>query len=229
MRNIFLFIRQYFNLITFFILQLICIVALSKYSKTHEAFFSTQANEVTGKINSQYSKLNDYFKLKEINNQLAIENSKLRDKLKNNFIASDSTQTFVIDTLIKDTTNKYRKYSYLPAAVVINNVSQEYNFIQLERGAKQGVKKDMGVVGPLGIVGKVVNVSDNYCSVMSLLNRSSKVSAMFKRGKEQYATTVSWDGKNANYLQMDGVSKAVDVKKGDTIVTSNNYFQQHLF
>ena len=221
MRNIFLFIRQYFNLITFVILQLICIITLSKYSKTYEAFFSTKANEITGKVNTQYNKLNRYFALAEVNQQLAFENSKLRDSLKSNFISPNNATTFFIDTLIKDTSNHYRKYSYLPAVVVGNTVSQEFNFIQLERGLKQGIKKDMGVVGPMGIIGKVVSVSENYCMVMSLLNRSSSVSAMFKRGKEQYATNITWDGKDANYLQMEKVSKGVDVKKGDTIVTSN--------
>ena len=221
MRNIFLFIRQYFNLITFLILQLICVVTLSKYSKTHEAFFSTEANEITGKINTQYNKLNRYFTLVEANKELALENARLRDSLKSNFIISDTSRILVTDTIIKDTLNRYRKYSYLPALVVANSVSQEFNFIMLERGIKQGIKKDMGVVGPLGIVGKVVSVSENYCMVMSLLNRSSSVSAMFKRGKEQYATNITWDGKDANYLTMEKVSKAVDVKKGDTIVTSN--------
>ena len=81
MRNIFLFIRQYFNLITFVILQLICVITLSKYSKTHEAFFSTKANEITGKVNKQYNKLNKYFALAEVNQQLAFENSKLKDSL----------------------------------------------------------------------------------------------------------------------------------------------------
>lgn len=196
-------------------------MALSKYNRTYEAFFSTKANEITGKINSKYTNLNDYFKLKQINAQLAIENNALREKLKTNFEAPDSSIKNFTDTLIKDTSNHYRKYTYLPAKVVINSTSQQYNFIQLERGALQGVAKDMGVVGPLGIVGKVVSVSNNFCMVMSLINRSSKVSAMFKRGNEQYATNVSWDGKNPAILTMEGVSKSVDVKKGDTIVTSN--------
>ena len=78
----------------------------------------------------------------------------------------------------------------------------------------------MGVVGPNGIIGKVVSVSDNYSVVMSLLNRNSKVSAMFKKGKEQYAENVEWDGASPDYLIMRKISKAVDVKKGDTIVTS---------
>jgi rod shape-determining protein MreC len=194
---------------------------LSRFSKTHEAYFSTEANEIIGKINAQYNKFNRFFTLVEANKELAAENAKLRESLKNNFIVSDTSTISVTDTLIKDTSNHYRKYSYLPALVVGNTISLESNFIQLERGSKQGVRKDMGVIGPLGIVGKVVSVSENYSVVMSLLNRNSKVSAMFKKGKEQYATNVSWDGKDANYLTMEKVSKAVDVKKGDTVVTSN--------
>lgn len=221
MRNIFLFIRQNFNLITFFILQLICIITLSRYSKTHEAYFYTEANEITGKINSQYNKLNRYFRLVEVNKALAKENANLKNSLATNFVTSDSSKKIIVDTLVKDTSNRYRKYTFLPALVVMNTVALESNFIMLERGFKQGVIKEMGVVGPSGIIGKVVTVSENYCMVMSLLNRNSKVSAMFKRGKEQYAENVEWDGKNANYLMMKKISKAVDVKIGDTIVTSN--------
>ena len=220
MRNIFLFIRQYFNLITFLILQLICIITLSRFSKTHEAFFYSEANEITGKVNTEVNKVSRYFNLVDANKELATENAKLKDQLKMNFVASDSSKLIVTDTLIKDTSNRYRKYSYLPALVVNNNVSSQSNFITLERGSKQGVKKDMGVVGPLGIIGKVVTVSENYSVVMSLLNRNSSVSAMFKKGDHQ-SGNVEWDGKDANYLTMKKVSKAVDVRKGDTIVTSN--------
>ncbi len=220
MRNIFLFIRQYFNLISFLILQIICIVSIAKFSKTHEAFFSTKANEVTGVINSRYNGITKYFYLSKVNQDLALENTRLRNLLQANIVASDSTIITRVDTLIKDTLNRFRKYTFLPAVVVGNTVSLESNFITLERGSKQGVKPEMGVVGPNGIIGKVVSVSDNYSVVMSLLNRNSKVSAMFKKGKEQYAENVEWDGNNPDYLVMRKISKAVDVKKGDTIVTS---------
>jgi rod shape-determining protein MreC len=203
------------------ILQIICVVTIVRYSKTHEAFFNTKTNEVIGKINTQYSSVNNYFKLTHINEQLALENAKLREQLKSNFILFDSTPKISIDTLIKDTLNRYRKYTYLLAEVVGNSVSEQYNFIQLQLGSKQGVKKDMGVLGPIGIVGKIVNVGENYCEVMSLLNRSSKVSAVIKNGKEFYASSVSWNGKDANYLTMENVSRAIAVKKGDSIVTSS--------
>ena len=220
MRNIFLFIRQYFNLLTFLILQIICIVSLSRFSKTHEAFFSAKANEVTGVINSRYNNVTKYFSLSKVNQDLTLENNKLRNLLQSNFVAPDSNTISIVDTLLKDTLNRYRKYTFLPAVVVGNTVSLESNFITLERGYKQGVRKEMGVLGTNGIIGKVVSVSDNYSVVMSLLNRNSKVSAMLKKGKEQYAENVEWDGGNPDFLVMRKLSKSVDVKKGDSVVTS---------
>ncbi len=220
MRNIFLFIRQYFNLISFLILQIICIVSITKFSKTHEAFFSSKANDVTGVINSRYNGVTKYFSLSKVNQDLTLENNKLRNLLQCNFVAPDSNTISIVDTLLKDTLNRYRKYTFLPAVVVGNTVSLESNFITLERGYKQGVRKEMGVLGTNGIIGKVVSVSDNYSVVMSLLNRNSKVSAMLKKGKEQYAENVEWDGANPDFLVMRKLSKSVDVKKGDTIVTS---------
>ena len=76
MRNIFLFIRQYFNLISFLILQIICIVSITKFSKTHEAFFSSKANDVTGVINSRYNGVTKYFSLSKVNQDLTLENNK---------------------------------------------------------------------------------------------------------------------------------------------------------
>ena len=77
----------------------------------------------------------------------------------------------------------------------------------------------MGVIGPQGIVGKVIDTSENYCLVMSLLNRNNKVSAMLKKGL--YTGIVFWDGKDARYVTMNNVPKTAKVKIGDSVVTSN--------
>jgi rod shape-determining protein MreC len=103
--------------------------------------------------------------------------------------------------------------------VVNNNITGETNYLTLYRGSKQGAKVDMGVIGPGGIVGKVILVSDNYCRVMSLLNRNSKVSAMMKKGF--YTGLVDWDGKDPRYVIMHNIPKSVKVKTGDTVMTSN--------
>jgi dihydrolipoamide dehydrogenase len=68
--------------------------------------------------------------------------------------------------------------------VVGNTFTLQKNYITIERGALQGVKKDMAAISPDGsIVGIVVEVDDNYSKIMSLLHRNSKVSAMLKRDK----------------------------------------------
>ncbi len=200
-------------------MQIFCVVMLIKSSKTHDAFFSVRINEVTGKLNSQYSGVHAYFNLKETNRQLAAENAKLRNQLLSNFVAPDSSKKMVVDTTIKDTLNRFRKYTFLPATVVANTVTLENNFLTLERGSQQGVKKDMSVVGPEGVVGTVVDMSDNYCRVMSILNRKSSVSAMLK--KDNIAGSIDWDGKDPSFVTLKNIPKSAKVVKGDTVVTSN--------
>ena len=219
MKNIFGFIRNYINFICFLLLQIFCIVMLSHNSQTHEAFFASASNEVTGKINKQFDNFYSYFRLQEINRQLTAENVSLRNELQSNFIVPDSTRKIVIDSLNKDSLNRYRKFYYLPAKVVGSTVSLQTNFLTLERGSLQGVKKGMSVVSPEGIVGVVTEVSDNYCRVMSLLHRNSKVSAMLK--KDNNAGSIEWDGVDPSYLTLKNISKGAQVKKGDSIVTSN--------
>ena len=192
---------------------------LMKSSKTHDAFFSENINEATGKINKEYNGFYSYFNLKEVNRQLAQENAKLRNQLKTNFIAPDSSRKQVIDTTVKDTLNRYRKFIVLPAEAVGNTVSLENNFLTLERGSLQGVKKDMSVIGPQGVVGTVVDVSENYCRVMSILNRKSSVSAMLQ--KDNVAGSIDWDGKDPSYVTLKNIPKSAKVVKGDSVITSN--------
>jgi rod shape-determining protein MreC len=130
----------------------------------------------------------------------------------------DSSTKFVVDTLIRDTLNRPRKYTYLPAKVVGNTISSQTNYMQLERGSKQGVKKGMSVVSPQGIVGSVVEVSDNFSKVMSLLHRNSTISAMLKKGNSM--GEIVWDGADPHYVYMQKVSRSAKVAKGDTVLTS---------
>jgi rod shape-determining protein MreC len=220
LKNIFLFIRRYLSFLSFLLLQVISIVMLSSTSKTHQTFFSSAANEITGGINKKYSGFSDYFGLKETNRQLAEENARLRNMLASNFITPDVSKKEVTDSLIKDTLGRVRKFTWLPAKVVANSYSLQSNFIQVERGSDQGVKKNMAVVGPSGgIVGVVTQTGPNYSTIMSLLHRNSRVSAMLK--KDNSAGSVEWDGADPTYLIMKNVTKGAKVAKGDTVLTSN--------
>jgi rod shape-determining protein MreC len=180
--------------------------------------FANTANEVTGSLDTRYNAVEYYFRLKATNDKLAVENARLRNMLPSSFKQADSNIVTRIDSVLVDSSMQIRKFNFLPAKVVNNSISEENNFITLERGAKQGVAENMAVTGPDGIVGRVIFVSDNYSRVMSLLNHNSKVSAMLKNGS--YNGIIDWDGKDAGIVLMHNIPKSAKVQKGDTVSTS---------
>ncbi|WP_153800625.1 rod shape-determining protein MreC [Foetidibacter luteolus] len=220
MRNIILFIRRFFTFFMFLVLQGISWAILVKYSKSHQAVFAEAANEVTGKVSKQYNTVEYYFELKKTNEQLVAEIKRLYDERRSSFEGADSSTQVKLDSMLRDSTHKgFRRFTYLPAKVVNNSVTNENNYITLYRGRLQGVHPDMAVVGPDGIVGRVILASDNYSRVMSLLNHKSNVNAMLKKG--YVSGIVEWDGKDPSYVTLRNIPKSADVKRGDTVLTSN--------
>jgi rod shape-determining protein MreC len=219
MKNIILFVRRFFTFFLFLALLGASFGILIQYNKTYEAAFNNASGEITGKFSKRYDAVEYYFHLKQTNKELVEQNNRLLNLLGTSFDAPDSTSRYKIDSLIKDTTGKLRKYLYRPAKVVNNSISSEFNYITLYRGANQGVEKDMAVIGPDGVVGKVIMVSKNYSRAMSLLNRSSRVYAMLKKGL--YTGDAEWDGADPQYLIMRKVTRSAIVQKGDSVITSN--------
>ena len=219
MKNIIGFIRQNFTFFSFLILQIVSLVILSSYSKSHQTFFGGMTNQVIGDINTRYNNWSYFFRLKKTNALLAAENVALRNQLAQNFVALDTTKKLGTLILRKDSLEKTRKFYYYPAKVVGNSFTLQKNYITIERGSLQGVKKDMAAISPDGsIVGIVIEVNDNYSKIMSLLHRNSKVSAMLKRDK--VAGTVEWDGRDPDILTLKNISKSAAPKKGDSVLTS---------
>jgi len=219
LKNIIGFIRQNFTFFTFLILQIVSLVMLSSYSKSHQTFFGGMTNQVIGDINTRYNNWSYFFSLKKTNALLTAENVALRNQLAQNFVPFDTTKKLGTLILRKDSLEKTRKFYYYPAKVVGNTFTLQKNYITIERGTLQGVKKDMAAISPDGsIVGVVVEVNENYSTIMSLLHRNSKVSAMLKRDK--IAGSIEWDGADPNILVLKNISKSAAPKVGDTVITS---------
>jgi rod shape-determining protein MreC len=219
MRNIILFIRIYSNLIFFLLLMGIALFMLFSYNSYHHTVYSSAAGEITGKIYNQYNNVEYYFQLKKTNDSLVKANTVLYNKLRQDFEIPDTVSKLSIDTIKIDTLLHQRKFMYLPAKVVGNSVSQPNNYLQLHRGSQQGVTPDLGVTDiNNSVVGTVVDVSNNYSVVMSLLHRQSNISAKLKKSGE--TGSVVWDGIQTNVVILKDISKDVKVVKGDTIITS---------
>jgi rod shape-determining protein MreC len=218
MRNIFLFIARFSNLFFFLLLQAAALTMLFRYNKFHEAAYMNVANEATGKVFLRYNSVETYFSLKKENEKLREQNAQLLNLLKNDFSAPDSSRQLITDTIRIDSIEQYRKFLFLPAKVIGNTVDEQNNYLTLHRGYNQGVNVNMAVVGPEGIIGKVINVSPNMSVVMSLLHRKNSVVALLKKGSG--FGEVIWDGKDPRFVTLTKIPRTIKISKGDTVVTS---------
>jgi len=218
LRNIFLFIRRYFTFLAFLALQFVALSFLFKYNRFHRAVGLGMANELTGWVNSRYANVDQYFHLKQESDRIHHLNDSLMNLARNNFLNIDTSATVVQDSIPYDTLGNRRRYLWRDAQVVSNSFNLEKNYIQINRGYKQGIRDNMGVLNSdRSLVGIVVNTSDNFSQVMSLLHVRNNVNAIMK--KTGSAGTIYWDAKNPLYLLMSGVPKSDSITKGDTVLT----------
>lgn len=192
---------------------------LFSYNKYHNAVYSEAANEVAGSVSTQVNKVSYYFYLKKTNDSLVEANERLYNQLRSDFNIPDTIDQIHIDTLHTDSLERYRRFLYRQAKVVRNSVTLPNNYIILHRGREQGINKDMGVIAPNnGVVGTVLEVSNNFAVIMSLLHSQSNVSARLAKGGE--TGTLIWDGTDRNILLLKDISKSAKINQGDTVITS---------
>ncbi len=219
MRNVIIFFRVYFTFFFFLFLLGLSLYLLFSYNKFHNALYSEVANEVTGSISNQYNKVSYYFYLKQTNDSLVKANEKLYNQLREDYNIPDTVNRIFIDTLSTDSLQRFRRFLYREAKVVRNSVNQPNNYIILHRGSELDIRNDMGVIAPNGgVVGTVIEVSDNFSVVMSLLHIQSNTSGRLKKGGE--TGTLVWDGVDKNILLLKDITKSAKISAGDTVITS---------
>lgn len=213
MRNFILIIRKYNFFIVFLLLQgfsMYLLVNNNTYQR--EAVVST-SNEVVGEIYSAYSNVTDYLTLGITNRLLAEENARLRRADSTSFYDASFKLMKVNDTL------GFQQYEYITAKVINNSVSKVNNYITLDAGYNKGVRRDMSVISSNGVVGIVKDVSEHFCTVMSVLNSKTRISSMVK--KNGYFGSTIWSGSSPMLANLLDIPSHAKVSVGDTIVTTS--------
>jgi len=207
MYNIVRFIKLNQFLLFFIIMESVSVSLLiqnNKYQSNKIIQFTTQ---YTSKIYEFRSSVFSYLKLKKTNDILAKENARLNTIISQK--KSDDIETVNID----------KKYNYISAKVINNSTNKRNNFITLNKGKVNGVKKGMGVVSNNGVIGVVHSVSKNYSLVLSILNSKSSTGVLFK--KTNHPGILKWDGFDYRIATIKDLPYHVKIKKGDTVMSSN--------
>lgn len=209
MQQIINFIIRNKNFLLFLLLFGIALVFTIQSHSYHKSKFINSANFLSGGVYNSINNISSYFDLKPQNQLLSEENRRLNQLLTNHQIDTSATE---IDSTIK------LNYKYTSANVIRNSYSLTNNFLLINKGRKDSIRQDFGVRSPQGIVGIVDAVSENYATVISILNSKSSISVKLK--KSGHIGSLTWDGNAPNIIQLTDVEKIAPVAVGDTIVTS---------
>jgi rod shape-determining protein MreC len=211
MGRIFLFIYHYRAFFIFLLLELFCSWLIIQNNQYQGARFFNSANSFVASVNGFSQNVHDYFFLREVNQVLAEENTKLRDEIEKRNQRLQSIGEAPDSAIIK-------RFDFITAKVVNNSVDYATNFITINKGEDEGIKSGMAVLGPLGVVGKVKITSKHFSVVTSILNIDIMISGLMKR--TGYYGTIQWEGGDPDYIDLKFIPRHVKPLKGDTIVTS---------
>lgn len=202
-------IRNKNNILFLLLLTFSLFLTIQSHSYQKSKFISS-ANFLSGGIYSWTSNINTYFNLEQYNLRLLEENERLRTRL------ATYEDTLAIEPFT-DTSAIGANYIFRASEVINNNYAKTDNYLTLKTGARDGVKRDMGVITSKGIVGIVENVSPNYSTVISILNSNSRINAQLK--KSDHFGALVWNGQDPNIVQLIDVPSIAPLAEGDTIIT----------
>ncbi len=218
MQQIINFLIRYKNALLFLFLLLISLVFTVQSHSYHRSKFINSANFLSGGIYESVSGVQDYFKLKTYNQQLLEENARLRESVSKTaaLVGMEVVDSINLAPLVvQDSTSQFR---FIPAKVINNSYAKTDNFLTLKGGRRDSIQKDMGVITSKGIVGVIDKVSNNYSTVLSLLNTNFTTNAQLQ--ETNHYGQLQWDGKNPNQAQLIDMQQQAPVAIGDTIETS---------
>lgn len=201
----------------FLILEVLSGWMLFRFNAYQGSVWFTQANAVAGQVLDYEAKLLQFIHLKDQNGQLTQdilqlqqENDSMRTLLAQLTQDSSYTQKIQADLLAGE--------KLIPAHVISNSIKQKDNFITLDKGSKDGIRTEMGVVSGTGIVGITYLVSNHFSVVLPILNTHSNISCRL-RGTN-YFGSLKWSGGSPLQAYMDDIPRHARCKIGDVVETS---------
>ena len=206
------FIRKYSNTIVFILLEIVATLLIVQNTFYQRSRIVRTGNRIAGTWHKGVSGVTGYFGLKAENEYLAAENADLRAQLASSYISYSDSVFQVNDTVYK------QRYSYTDAQVIKNSYNQAKNYMMINKGTAQGVKVDMAVISPKGIVGVVVNCTKNFSTIMPVLHTDSRHSVKLKRTNS--TGSLIWEGGDYRYATLVDIPTTYPLYKNDTIVTS---------
>lgn len=208
------------NFLLFLFLQMLCFILIRYNNIKWDVTLFNSSNLIAGSTMESTKNAKEYLSLKEVNKDLAEENIILRQRLTLlEESQSDIDATNSVDSLFAS------RFNYTLAKVANSTIGYTKNYITLNKGKADGIEPGMGVIGPRGIVGQVMNCGEHFSRVYSVLhvdfNVSSEIHSEALSKSDYNALGVSkWDAESHRKIKLTTIDKFKPVSEGDTVFTS---------
>ena len=116
---------------------------------------------------------------------------------------------------------QYEKYDSVAARIIARDSSGWFNIFRIDKGSRDGIQVDMNVIAGGGLVGIVTDVGTNYATVRSIIDDSSRVSAMSMRTSDTAIVSGNLQSYDEGKLLISEIMYDAEIKDGDKIITSN--------
>ena len=168
-----------------------------------------------------YNGIRDYTQLKdalEENESLKEEVARLTEE--NNRLQANQFELARLRDLY-ELDQEYMNYEKIGARIIAKDSGDWFQVFRINKGSADGVEVDDNVIAGGGLVGIVTDVGANYATVRSIIDDSSRVSAMALQSGDNCIVAGDLTLFEEGRLRITNITRDGDVKNGDPIVTSN--------
>lgn len=186
-----------------------------------QSVYLTSAGQVAGTLYDATGQVTSYFNLRSANEELNKRNAVLQGEV---IALREQLQKMQeVSGTYPDSGAVFpalAHFDFITARVVNNSVARPFNYITINKGTRDGVKPEMGVIDQNGVVGMVNVVSDGHARVLSLLNPHFRLSCKIK-GNDSFGS-LYWDGTSPRTAVLEELPRHTHINVGDTVVTSGH-------
>lgn len=173
---------------------------------------------VNEKVKGSFDFFINFSNVKKENEELTAKNAELENKLiEYERMKDENTRLREMFDYSQNNAN----YDYLGCNIIGYSGGNISNGYIIDKGTKDGVEKDMVVITPAGLVGKVTKASSSFAIVQTILNKNIAVAAMVESTDETTGILQGiTDSKNKNLTELSNIPIESAIKEGDKILTS---------
>ena len=210
-------LKNWGHWIVFLILEVASLVLLFRFNAYQGSVWTTQANDVVGRVLEGRQRLIAYSQLGEANRQLTEMNLQLQSELdvvRHRLTELEHESSATERAVASQLAGIHR----IPAQVVSNSIRDRENYITINRGLADGVQNEMGVVCGTGVVGIVYQAGQHYSLVLPVLNSRSSISCRLH--DTEYFGYMKWNGGSPLLAFIDDIPRHAKIKVGEMVETS---------